>query len=50
MLRQVSIYGKCVFADYNNVTKDKCVTEFMKLKKCYLVSLLAMLKFVVDDL
>jgi len=25
-------------ADYNNVYKDKCKTEFMKLKDCYLVS------------
>jgi len=25
-------------ADYNNVYKDKCATEFMKLKECYLVS------------
>jgi hypothetical protein len=34
-----SIYGKCIFADYNNVYKDKCATEFMKLKECYLVRL-----------
>ncbi|KAF2811533.1 uncharacterized protein BDZ99DRAFT_384926 [Mytilinidion resinicola] len=31
-------YGKCIVADYNNVTKDKCLTEFMKLKDCYLVT------------
>jgi len=28
-------YGKCIVADYNNVRKDKCVNEFMKLQKCY---------------
>jgi hypothetical protein len=33
-----SAYGKCIVADYNNVSKDKCITEFMKLKECYLVS------------
>jgi hypothetical protein len=37
-LRQAAIYGKCVVADYNAVHKDKCLTEFMKLKDCYLVS------------
>ena len=31
-------YGKCIFADYNNVYQDKCLTEFLKLKNCYLVS------------
>lgn len=25
-------------ADYNAVHKDKCLTEFMRLKDCYLVS------------
>jgi hypothetical protein len=35
---QSSVYGKCIFADYNNVRKDMCVNEFMKLKECYLVS------------
>lgn len=34
---QSSMYGKCIFADYNNVRKDMCVNEFMKLKECYLV-------------
>ncbi|KAF2675209.1 hypothetical protein BT63DRAFT_450194 [Microthyrium microscopicum] len=28
-------YGKCIAADYNNVSKDKCVNEFMKLQQCY---------------
>jgi hypothetical protein len=31
------MYGKCIFADYNNVHKDQCKTEFMRLKDCYLV-------------
>lgn len=30
-------YGKCIVADYNNVYKDKCAEEFLKLKDCYLV-------------
>ncbi|KAF2249200.1 hypothetical protein BU26DRAFT_564861 [Trematosphaeria pertusa] len=29
-------YGKCIVADYNNVSKDKCVTEFLKLKQCFM--------------
>ena len=37
-LIQSVVYGKCIFADYNNVHKDKCKTEFMRLKDCYLVS------------
>jgi len=28
-------YGKCIVADYNNVSKDKCLTEFLKLQQCY---------------
>ncbi|PVI04072.1 hypothetical protein DM02DRAFT_209399 [Periconia macrospinosa] len=36
--KETSAYGKCILADYNNVTKDKCVTEFLKLKNCYLAS------------
>ncbi|CAH0020043.1 unnamed protein product [Clonostachys rhizophaga] len=35
---QAAAYGKCIVADYNSVHKDKCVTEFIKLKDCYLVS------------
>jgi hypothetical protein len=31
------MYGKCIFADYNNVHKNQCATEFMRLKDCYLV-------------
>ncbi|KAF1958125.1 hypothetical protein CC80DRAFT_366659, partial [Byssothecium circinans] len=40
--KESAVYGKCIMADYNNVTKDKCVTEFMKLKACYLVSLVSL--------
>ncbi len=34
---QASIYGKCIVADYNSVHKDKCLTEFLRLKDCYMV-------------
>lgn len=34
-----SAYGKCIMADYNNVYQDKCLTEFMKLKDCFIVGL-----------
>ncbi|KAI0025837.1 hypothetical protein F4780DRAFT_774689 [Xylariomycetidae sp. FL0641] len=33
---EAAIYGKCIVADFNSVHKDKCATEFMKLKDCYL--------------
>ncbi|KAF8537565.1 hypothetical protein BDD12DRAFT_887352 [Trichophaea hybrida] len=33
---QASAYGKCVFRDYNNVFKDKCLTDFLRLKECVL--------------
>ena len=36
---QSAVYGKCIFADYNNVHKDMCAKEFMRLKECYLVGL-----------
>ena len=36
---QASVYGKCIVADYNSVHKDKCLTEFLRLKNCYLVSI-----------
>ena len=36
---QASVYGKCIAADFNNVYKDKCLTEFLRLKDCYLVRL-----------
>lgn len=45
-------YGKCIFADYNNVYKDKCAKEFMALKDCYLVLVLRHLHFtalLIDD-
>ncbi|MCJ1453274.1 hypothetical protein MMC28_003620 [Mycoblastus sanguinarius] len=32
---EASTYGKCIAADYNAVYKDKCLTEFLKLKDCY---------------
>ncbi|TGO44618.1 hypothetical protein BOTNAR_0781g00020 [Botryotinia narcissicola] len=35
---EASLYGKCIVADYNSVHKDKCLTEFMKLKDCYLIA------------
>ena len=35
---QASVYGKCIVADYNAAYHDKCLTEFMRLKNCYLVS------------
>ena len=37
---QSSAYGKCIVADYNNVKKDKCLTEFLKLQRCYMVRLM----------
>ena len=30
----MSAYGRCVVADYNNVHKDKCLEEFLKLREC----------------
>ena len=33
------MYGKCIVADYNHVSKDVCLTEFLRLKDCYIVSL-----------
>jgi hypothetical protein len=39
IISQSSVYGKCIFADYNNVHKNMCATEFLKLKECYLVRL-----------
>jgi hypothetical protein len=37
-MTQASVYGKCIVADYNSVHKDKCLTEFLRLKECYVVS------------
>ncbi|EHK45497.1 uncharacterized protein TrAtP1_013335 [Trichoderma atroviride] len=34
---EATAYGKCIVADYNDVTKDKCAREFLRLKDCYLV-------------
>ncbi|KAF2449957.1 hypothetical protein P171DRAFT_481011 [Karstenula rhodostoma CBS 690.94] len=36
--KESAVYGKCILADYNNVHKDKCAAEFMKLKDCYLAA------------
>ncbi|KAI1759109.1 hypothetical protein GGR53DRAFT_514717, partial [Hypoxylon sp. FL1150] len=33
---EAAIYGKCIVADYNSVHKDKCATEFLKFKDCFL--------------
>ncbi|EON67536.1 hypothetical protein W97_06904 [Coniosporium apollinis CBS 100218] len=33
-----AVYGKCIAADFNNVQKDKCMTEFLKLKECYMAA------------
>ena len=35
---QGAVYGKCIAANYQNVSKDMCAKEFMALKDCYLVS------------
>ena len=35
--RKASAYGKCIVKDYNSVHKDKCLTEFLRLKQCYVV-------------
>ncbi|KAA8901849.1 hypothetical protein FN846DRAFT_103896 [Sphaerosporella brunnea] len=29
-------YGKCIFLDYNNITKGMCQVEFLRLKECVL--------------
>ncbi|KAL8736928.1 MAG: hypothetical protein Q9181_002193 [Wetmoreana brouardii] len=34
---EASAYGKCIVADYKAVYHDKCLTEFLRLKDCYLV-------------
>ncbi len=36
-IRQGAVYGKCISANYQNVSKDMCAREFMTLKDCYLV-------------
>ncbi|RDI89146.1 hypothetical protein Vi05172_g515 [Venturia inaequalis] len=33
--KESAVYGKCIVADYNNVQKDKCAAEFIKLQQCY---------------
>ncbi|PSN68307.1 hypothetical protein BS50DRAFT_633911 [Corynespora cassiicola Philippines] len=37
--KEGSVYGQCILADYNNVHKDKCMIEFLKLKECYLANM-----------
>ncbi|KAF2020435.1 hypothetical protein BU24DRAFT_382348 [Aaosphaeria arxii CBS 175.79] len=36
--KEASLYGKCIVADYNNVYKDKCSVEFLRLKDCFLAA------------
>ncbi|KAI5848896.1 hypothetical protein BZA05DRAFT_475213 [Tricharina praecox] len=31
---EASAYGKCIFRDYNNVSKDMCLQDFMRLREC----------------
>lgn len=33
--QEASVYGKCILNDYNHITKDKCLTEFLKMKQCF---------------
>ncbi|KAL7929123.1 hypothetical protein V8C35DRAFT_316295 [Trichoderma chlorosporum] len=35
---EAAAYGKCIMADYNDVYKDKCAREFLRLKDCYLTA------------
>ncbi len=37
LVKQGAAYGNCIVVDYHNVYKDKCLTEFLRLKECYLV-------------
>ncbi|KAF2758394.1 hypothetical protein EJ05DRAFT_350144 [Pseudovirgaria hyperparasitica] len=37
--KEGAAYGKCITADYKNIHKDKCLTEFLKLKQCYTAAL-----------
>lgn len=34
---QSSVFGRCIAQDFNGIYKDKCLTEFLKLKDCYTV-------------
>ena len=36
-VEQSAVFGRCIAQDYNGVYKDKCLTEFLKLKDCYTV-------------
>jgi NADH dehydrogenase [ubiquinone] 1 alpha subcomplex assembly factor 8 len=35
--KESAVYGKCIAQDYNNVGKDKCAKEFLRLQQCYTV-------------
>ena len=37
LTEQSAVFGRCIAQDYNGVYKDKCLTEFLKLKDCYTV-------------
>lgn len=45
-----AVYGKCIAANYQNVSKDMCAKEFMALKDCYLVCHLSTTDMVVSNL
>ena len=36
-VKKGAVYGKCVAANYQNVSRDMCAKEFIALKDCYLV-------------
>jgi NADH dehydrogenase [ubiquinone] 1 alpha subcomplex assembly factor 8 len=35
--KESAAYGKCIASDFNNISKDKCAKEFLKLQQCYTV-------------
>ena len=41
---QSAIFGRCIAQDFNGVYKDKCLSEFLKLKECYTVRFILQLK------
>jgi hypothetical protein len=44
-----AVYGKCIAANYQNVSKDMCAKEFMALKDCYLVWQVRMLLWTLTN-
>ena len=44
-----AVYGKCIAANYQNVSKDMCAKEFMLLKDCYLVGNTPIMKLSLAD-